>query len=265
MLRFDDSAMRNSLSSVGHAVRILLLLRERQTVRVTEVAETLAVARSTAHRILTTLCEYGFVVQTRSRGAYRAGPQLVEVGLAALRGVDVRRVAHPHLEALSAELRETVSLIVVQGDRSWFLDSVESMEPLRVSSRTGHSVPAHCTSGGKVLLAQLSPESLRRLYPEEGLPTVTERTIACRSELEAELALVRERGYGTNFEGGEIGVSGVGVLIRDPEGRPLAAVAVSAPSSRLTDERVDELVSAAGETAARIERDLRDETVTGSA
>ncbi|HZU19108.1 MAG TPA: helix-turn-helix domain-containing protein, partial [Candidatus Dormibacteraeota bacterium] len=87
--------MRNSLSSVGHAVRTLLLLRERQTVRVSEVAETLGVARSTAHRVLSTLCQYGFVVQARRRGAYRAGPRLIEVGLAALRGVDVRRVARP--------------------------------------------------------------------------------------------------------------------------------------------------------------------------
>ncbi|HEY4026544.1 MAG TPA: IclR family transcriptional regulator, partial [Candidatus Dormibacteraeota bacterium] len=218
--------MRNSLASVSHAIRVLLLLREQQTVRVSEVSEVLGVARSTAHRVLATLSEHGFLVQSRTRGAYRAGPQLVEVGLAALRGVDVRRVAHPNLEALSEELRETASLIIVQGDTSWFLDSVECMEPLRVTSRTGHSVPAHCTSGGKVLLAELSPESLRRLYPDERLPVVTPHTVARRSDLEAELETVRRQGYATNFEGGQIGVSGVGVLVRDPEGRPLAAVAV---------------------------------------
>ncbi|HLH69050.1 MAG TPA: IclR family transcriptional regulator [Candidatus Dormibacteraeota bacterium] len=247
---------------MSHAIRTLLLLRERQTVRLSEVAEALGVARSTAHRVLSTLCSYGFVVQTRSRGAYRAGPQLIEVGLAALRGVDVRRVAHPHLEALSAELRETVSLIIVQGDRSWFLDSVESMEPLRVTTRTGQAKPAHCTSGGKVLLAELSLESLRRLYPEERLPTLTPRSIASRAALEAELEAVRVRGYATNFEESEVGLSGVSVLIRDPEGRPLAAVAVSAPSSRLTDERVARFVRAAQETVGRIERDLRLESLS---
>jgi DNA-binding IclR family transcriptional regulator len=256
--------MRNSLASVSHAIRVLLLLREQQTVRVSEVSEALGVARSTAHRVLVTLCEHGFLVQSRNRGAYRAGPQLVEVGLAALRGVDVRRVAHRHLEMLSEELRETASLIIVQGDMSWFLDSVECMEPLRVTSRTGHSLPAHCTSGGKVLLAELSPESLRRIYPAERLRTVTEHTIARRSDLEAELVAVRRQGYATNFEGGQIGVSGVGVLVRDPEGRPLAAVAVSAPSLRLTDERVARFASAARDTAARIERALRQEVSGGA-
>lgn len=251
------SAMRNSLTSVAHAARILLLFQERQALRVAEVAEALGVARSTAHRLLTTLCQHGFVVQARSRGTYRAGPQLVEVGLAALRGVDVRRVAHVHLESLSAELRETVSLIVVQGARSWFLDSVESMEPLRVTSRTGHSLPAHCTSGGKVLLAELSAESLRRIYPDERLPSVTAHTIASRAALEAELEAVRRQGYATNFEGGQVGVSGVAVLVRDPEGRPLAAVAVSAPSARLTDEHAGRYARAARETAARIERGLQ--------
>ncbi|HXM54594.1 MAG TPA: IclR family transcriptional regulator [Candidatus Dormibacteraeota bacterium] len=249
--------MRNSLTSVGHAARILLLLRERQAVRVSDVAGELGVARSTAHRLLATLSAHGLVAQAGSRGAYRPGPRLVEVGLAALRGVDVRRVAHPHLEALSAELRETVSLIVVQGDKSWFLDSVESMEPLRVTSRTGHSSPAHCTSGGKVLLAELSTDSLRRIYPDERLSVVTARTVASRTELEAELDQVRRQGFATNFEGGQIGVSGVGVLIRDPERRPLAAVAVSAPSSRLTDGHVARFARTAHETAARIERALR--------
>jgi DNA-binding IclR family transcriptional regulator len=251
------SAVRNSLNSVSHATRILLLLRDHQALRVSEVAETLGVARSTAHRLLTTLGQHGFVVQARTRGTYRAGPTLVEVGLAALRGVEVRRVAHPHLEALSAELRETVSLIVVQGAMSWFLDSVESMEPLRVTSRTGHSLPAHCTSGGKVLLAELSPDSLRRIYPDELLPTATARTIASRSALEAELETVRRQGYATNYEGGQVGVSGVAVLVRDPERRPLAAVAVSAPSARLTDEHAARCARAAREAAARIERGLQ--------
>jgi DNA-binding IclR family transcriptional regulator len=251
------SAMRNSLTSVSHASQILLLLREREDLRVSDVAESLGVARSTAHRLLTTLCQHGFVVQARTRGTYRAGPQLVEVGLAALRGVDVRRVAHAHLEALSAELRETVSLIVVQAATSWFLDSVESIEPLRVTSRTGHSLPAHCTSGGKVLLAELGADALRRVYPDERLPTVTARTVASRSALEAELETARRQGYATNFEGGQVGVSSVAVLVRDPEGRPLAAVAVSAPSARLTDEHAAHYARAARETAARIERALQ--------
>lgn len=253
----SHSAVRNSLTSVAHATRILLLLREHEALRVSEVADTLGVARSTAHRLLTTLCQHGFVAQAHARGTYRAGPQLVEVGLAALRGVDVRRVAHAHLEALSADLRETVSLIVVQGATSWFLDSIESMEPLRVTSRTGHSTHAHCTSGGMVLLAELSAESLRRIYPSEELPIVTAHTIASRTALEAELEAVRRQGYATNFEGGQVGVSGVAVLVRDPEGRPLAAVAVSAPSARLTDEHAARYARAARETAARIERGLQ--------
>jgi DNA-binding IclR family transcriptional regulator len=253
----SHSAVRNSLTSVAHATRILLLLRDREALRVSDVADTIGVARSTAHRLLTTLCQEGFVAQSRARGTYRAGPQLVEVGLAALRGVDVRRVAHAHLEALSAELRETASLIVVQGATSWFLDSVESMEPLRVTSRTGHSLPAHCTSGGKVLLAELSLDALRRIYPEERLRTVTRQTVATRTALEAELEAVRRQGYATNFEGGQVGVSGVAVLVRDPERRPLAAVAVSAPSARLTDHHAARYARAARETAAKIERSLR--------
>jgi DNA-binding IclR family transcriptional regulator len=251
--------MRDSdgLSSVGHALQVLVLLRDRQAVRVHEVSEALGLARSTAHRLLTTLQAHGFVVQEGSRGAYRVGPALVDVGLAALQGLDVRRAAHPVLVALSRQLRETVSLIVLEEERIRFLDSIESTEDVRVASRMGVSLPAHTTAGGKALLAALRIEELRRIYPRERLRSQTTRSITSRGALERELDVVRARGYATNFEESTPEISAVGVLIPNRNGIPPAAIAVSAPASRLPDERVPAIVEAARRAAAEVGQTLR--------
>ncbi|MBO0683533.1 MAG: IclR family transcriptional regulator [Candidatus Dormibacteraeota bacterium] len=251
--------MRDSdgLSSVGHALQVLVLLRDRQAVRVHEVSEALGLARSTAHRLLTTLQTHGFVVQEGNRGAYRVGPALVDVGLAALQGLDVRRAAHPILVSLSRQLRETVSLVVLEDDRIRFLDSIESTEDVRVASRMGVSLPAHTSAGGKALLADLRVDELRRIYPDEPLQTPTPRSIPSRSQLERELEMVNARGYATNFEESTPEISAVGLLIPNRNGLPAAALAVSAPASRLPEDRVPAIVAEIRRAAAEIDQTLR--------
>src|SRR3954447_25847145 len=101
---------RGAPTSVDNALRLLQLIGERQALRVAEAAELLGVARSTAHRLLTALRRRGFVTQDRPNGAYRPGPALYEIGLAAVSRIDIRRVARPVLEQLREETQETVSL-----------------------------------------------------------------------------------------------------------------------------------------------------------
>jgi DNA-binding IclR family transcriptional regulator len=231
----------DGLSSVSHALQVLLLLRQRRSLRVQEVAELLGLSRSTSHRLLAVLHGHGFLVQERSRGPYRAGPSLVQVGLAALGGADLRRAAQPILHALSEDLRETVSLILLDGSHVRFLESIEGPEDVRVSSRLGQSRPAHCTAGGKVLLAALDRDERLRLSGDARL-------------LEAELEEVRARGYATNFEESTPGLHAVAVPVVGADSQIAAALAVSAPAARLPADRVPEIAAAASRAARQIER-----------
>lgn len=112
-----------------------------------------------------------------------------------------------------------------------FVAAVEGPAAVRVASRLGRTMPAHCTSTGKVMLAQLSPPELRALLPRERLERITSHSIASRAELEAELSGIRERGYATNREESEEGVASVAVPIRP--GRP-ACGSRSTPPRRNT-------------------------------
>jgi DNA-binding IclR family transcriptional regulator len=164
-------------------------------------------------------------------------------------------VAHPHIQALSARLRETVNLLVLQGDRTRFIDGVEGDQSIRVGTRTGLVLPANATSAGKVLLAELPPAEVRALFAP-GLPTVTSRTIVDLDRLEAELIEVRERGYATNFGETEPGLNAVAVAIRPGVGWAIGAIAVSTPAVRMTEREVPRFVTALRETADAIAGEL---------
>ncbi|WP_395110965.1 IclR family transcriptional regulator [Actinomadura sp. SCN-SB] len=237
------------------ALLVLLMIRERGEVRVTDVSDDLGVARSTAHRLLLTLANRGFVAQDRVTRAYRAGRVLVEVGLSAVGELDVRRKARRHMERLAAELHETVNLLVLEGAGSRFIDGVEGDRTLRVTSRTGLLLPAHSTSGGKVLLAELPDDEVVALFPD-GLPRVTDRTITDFEALKAELRSVRDLGYAVNHEESSPGLDAVAVCVRDHLGRALAALAVSLPHQRMTQGYLHMMLPPLRATAEAISRDL---------
>jgi DNA-binding IclR family transcriptional regulator len=198
------------------------------------------------------LAEYEFAQrEPRSRG-YRAGPALVSLGLAAVVRMDIRRQARPHLERLAGEVEETVTLMGLEGADVRFLDCVESPRPIRVAGRTGLLRPAHCTSAGKAILAQLPPERLEQLFPDESLRALTDRSITSRRTLFSALAEVRQAGYATNLGESDSDLVAVGVAIPRLTDPPHAGLGVSAPAARLSTAQIQRIADAARRTAHAI-------------
>src|SRR5262249_59677058 len=105
------------ITSVDNALRLLALFREREKVRLSDAREHLGVAHSTAHRLLAMLAYHGFVRQDKDSRVYLAGPALVEIGLAAVRHMDIRRHARPVLEELAGRYGETAHLSVLEAGK----------------------------------------------------------------------------------------------------------------------------------------------------
>ncbi len=221
------------IASVNNALLLLLLFREQPRVRLTDACKYLGVAHSTAHRLLAMLAHHGFVQQEPVTRAYIAGPALVEVGLAVVGSLNVREQARPMMEELAAETGETVHLGVLEGDQVRYADAVESERALRVVARTGTLVPAHCTSLGKALLAQLTDQQVAALYPAVCRAVHCPHRPVDHDPGEADergVAQARARGYAVNAGETEDDVGSVAVAFRDFAGRP--------PRSRWPHRRV---------------------------
>jgi IclR family acetate operon transcriptional repressor len=242
-----------AVNSVDNALRLILMLDSGGPTRLTTLADELGVARSTAHRLLTTLVHRGFAVQGDDK-TYGPGPVLSRGPVGKVTPAQLRATARPSLEWLNGKLQETVHLIVRRGRQALFVDSVESAQALRVGSRTGAVMPAHLTSGGQALLSLLSSDDIAALYAK---PTAGDAfAVTDLAALGRTLAETRRRGYGLNVGGTEPGLTAVGRWVLGNDGAPLAAVTVSAPSARLPKARIPEVVGPLREAIGRLEADL---------
>jgi len=253
----DSSGPRYPIESVDNALRILLMLRDRPAISVSEVSDALSVARSTAHRLLAMLVYHGFVRQDPATKAYATGPVLAEISLAALRDFDIRPVARPFLEELVRKSGETVHLVTLTGTQVLFVDCVEGIPALRAGSRVGVRLPAHCTAGGKALLAELPAEHIRELYVTEELEQMTPRSVGTVTELLAQLDETRRHGYALNDGESEQELRAVAVAVRDPGGLAQAGITLSAPGYRLPPDQLPGVAALVRHAADRVGEALR--------
>jgi len=243
--------MRNTpaypITSVDNALLLSRQLILQESLSVSEAAESVGVARSTAHRLLAMLIHHGFAEQTEDR-RYRAGP-ILRSGTTGATSIDVlRQAALPTMEALVVKVGETVTLQVLSGTKVRVIDTVECDRSLRIGSRTNRVLDAHQTSGGKVLIALLSDEEiLRRFGSVSGL---------VMSRLMTEIGRARELGYATNDQESEIGVSAIGTVIPNRSADATAAVTIAIPTVRVSKKGIASLLKplqqAAEEIASRL-------------
>jgi DNA-binding IclR family transcriptional regulator len=170
--------------------------------------------------------------------------------------IDVQATATPIMRSLSERLRETIHVGMLDGASIRFVAAVEGPAAVRVASRLGRTMPAHCTSTGKVLLAQLSEAELRQLFPREKLERITSHSIGSRTELEAELSRIRERGYAVNREESEEGVASVAVPIPTRAPGLRLALNAAAPQSRLDGSQYTAVATAITKAAKEISDQL---------
>ncbi|MFE3021652.1 IclR family transcriptional regulator [Streptomyces sp. NPDC059256] len=230
------------VTSVDHALQLAVILQVEGPLTVSEAARRVGVARSTAHRLLSTLVYRDFAVQGEDR-VYRAGPVLEIAATAESNVGAVRAAALGPLTALAETLEETANLCVRTGRTVRFIASVECAQALRVGSREGMVFPAHLVSGGLVMLASLSDDELALLYTSEptgGSPSTWPEL----AELTADLRPVRRSGVAVNMERSERGVVAVGRGVSDRAGATVAAVSIALPSVRYSPRGVQRILAA---------------------
>ena len=236
-----------AIASVDSALLLATLLQQEGAMRVTDAAARLGVSVSTAHRLLGMLVYRDFAEQLPDR-SYAAGAVLRRGRLQQAPVTRLRDVALPHLRTLVDEVGETANAMVLAGTDVRFVATVQSEQVLRVGDRTGRTLPAHLSSGGKAVLATLDDE--RRTAVLESLDA------AEAAALERELRVIRRRGYAVNDQATEPGLIAVGVAVPPAGGVTGAALSLAAPSARYSRDRSPVWAGALADAARAVARDL---------
>jgi DNA-binding IclR family transcriptional regulator len=205
----------------------------------TAIVEATGLTRPTAHRLLRSLEDHGFLFQVGGLG-YALGPRLLGLASAAMRELPLRELARPALERLARTTGESAQLFIRDGDRRICVDAVESRRELRTIVDVGASLPITKGSAGKVFLAWGSPHQSERID----------------DRLAQQIATTRRRGWADSVGEREAGVASVSAPIFGPADELLAAISVSGPASRLAARRATTyapaVIDAANEVAATL-------------
>ena len=196
----------------------------------TQLVERTSLSRSTAHRLVGSLKEHGFLAQVESLG-YVLGPRLLRLASLALREISLRDLAHPILEGLAASTGESAQLYLRSSDERICIDTAESSSELRTIVEPGARLPITAGSAGKVFMAWAPDKERERwlgmLHP------FTDRTPVTPARMAEQLAAARRRGWAQSVEERQKGVVSVSAPIFGASGEVLAVVSVSGPRNRM--------------------------------
>ncbi|WP_312029824.1 IclR family transcriptional regulator [Rhodococcus opacus] len=213
-----------SLKSVSTALELLDCFESTGELGVTDLARRLGVAKSTTHRLLTTLSGSGLIEQNPETGLYRLGLHLLELGQLAKRRLRLRTAALPLLEELRQRTGHTVHLAVPEGPDVLYVERLVSLSGVQLFEDLPHRLPAHCTSAGKVIAA-FNPD-FARLRDTAGFPARTSQTIRTSADWQKTLNVVRGQGIAFTRDEASMGITSVAAPVRDHTGRARAAIAI---------------------------------------
>jgi len=217
--------------AIDRALEVLSSFVDHREQGITEIAARTGLKPSTVHRIVRALVTSGYLEQREDTDQYRFGHTALVLGQSAREALGFD-LAIPILEQLGGETGESINMGVRDGNEVVVVLRVESVQPLRFDQPAGSRIALHCSSMGKSLMA-FGDGNLDGLE----LAKITPTTITTKTALRAQLAETKERGFSFDLEESIPGVSCVGAPVLDADGVAVAAIAVQAPTVRMTHER----------------------------
>jgi IclR family pca regulon transcriptional regulator len=203
---------------------------------IAQVAERTGLARPTAHRLLLTLEDLGYVVNTPH--GYMLTPQVVDLGMAYVSSRGILRIAQRHMETLVAATDQSVSLSQLSGSDIVYVARVEVPKIISVGVTIGGRLPALGTSMGQVLLSALDDEQLTMTIATPSLSRFTPRVTYERPQVNAMMAMTRECGWALNDEVLHFGVRSIAAPIRNGDGAIVAALGMAVHAGEVSTDQL---------------------------
>lgn len=207
----------------------------------TEVATSLGLAPSTAHRLLNSLRSHDFVDVDDTQGLWSIGVNAFAVGNAYLKKRDVIAQSRPFMKRLVADTGETSNLAILERDRVVYVGQVESPQTMRMVVSLGSSSPLHASGVGKALLSVVPAKEAMALIKQTNMLAFTEHTITNADQFATELQHIQQQGYSLDDEEQFEGLRCIAANIYNEYGEAVAAISISGPAVRVKRERLEKL------------------------
>lgn len=240
-------------SSAERSLRLLsMVAAEGRPLSLADLTAGLGLPKVTTHRICLQLVESGYLMRDADERFFTLGPALRDLAFATLNHGVLRGLRHAVLGELVAEIGETCNFTTQDGVEVLYLDRVEAKWPLRLSLDVGSHVPLHCTASGKLFLAAMAAEEREKVIAGLGFERMTRATITSRKALRLECAAIAERGYACDREEFIDGLIAVAVPVPAQSGGARAAIAVHAPTARMSLKAAEARLPALRAAATRM-------------
>jgi DNA-binding IclR family transcriptional regulator len=233
----------NAVKSADRALELLELFADHPDgLTLTDVSVRTGWPKSSALALLRTLHGRDFLDVSGADSRYRLGPRVASLGSVYLDNLSLAREGAEVVRSVSRACDETVHLAVLRGTDVLYVAKEEGGGHMRMVSMVGRMIPAHGTGVGKMMIASLPPAEIDRLYPPDtSLPKLTESTVTDRDEFFRVLERIRDQGYAIDRGESTIGVNCIAAPVLGVDGAVTAAMSVSVPDPRFTEDRIPEL------------------------
>lgn len=234
--RLPRAAGPNFIASLSHGLSVLEAVADSVgDIPLAELAKRVGLKKTRTWRLVHTLVDLGYLHQDSRTRNFRPAPRVLALGYAYFDSLDLKQLSLPFLRELSARHNETVNLAVLDGDELIYVERIRSPQIVTINLHVGSRLPLYSTSLGRALICEMPDDwvrqYIRRIAEEPGAHNYVQDGA---KRIWQALREARERGYALNDEEVAKGLRAISSPIRDRSSQIVAAVCISAPSSRCT-------------------------------
>lgn len=233
---------KNPIQVADRLFQCMEFLAQKGPSGLTEVSNSLSLNKATTHRILNSLIYMGYAKQDPFTSKYSLTFKIWETANQMLSQINIVELARPYLKELMQKIEETIHLVQIENTHAVYIDKVEAYSnSVRLVSKVGKSIPLYCSGVGNALLADMSDESILSIWKNSTIKSYTSHTLTDFNAFLKKINQIRRDGYALDDEENELGVRCVAVSLKDYKGNARYALSISAPISRMNEDRIQEL------------------------
>lgn len=232
----------SSARSLERGLAVLELLRAHGPLRITEIARSLCIPRSSTYEIVGLLQRQRYLERTLDGQRYRLGVALHLLGMCYRDSIDLAKMGSAAVDALRDETGETVQLCILDGDQLLVLHKADGHRPIRIISHVGTRVPVNWAASGRLLVSDLDNEALRSFLEQTARPSPNTGATVDIPQLMRQIRAFRQRGWSLEINETNAHAGCVAAPVQDAEGRCIATLSIVAPEHRLQSSDLNGLV-----------------------